>query len=124
MPSGNREVIAYTVFQPADTVVIAKMYNMYGDIPGSNPIRNMPGVYTCIVPEDLDPYEVSITCRTGLGSGLQTLTVKNVNCRLIRDMSGTFTSLQILVTDETGTATDNVGPVEVTISRLPLTSFN
>jgi len=61
MPSGNREVIASTIFVPSvEGVVSAYKRNLSGTA-GVNPTRIGIGHYACLVPEDLDQFHSSIT---------------------------------------------------------------
>lgn len=61
MPSGNREVIAATIFVPnVEGVVTAYKRNLSGTV-GENPTRIGIGHYACLVPEDLDQLHSSIT---------------------------------------------------------------
>jgi hypothetical protein len=138
-----REIIAYTIFDTTTddaptSVQFAKMRNCYGlnienpesppvapfGIPGSKVSKLQTGVYGIVVPEDLDPKEISIELNNrGIHDDEFQFVDAYVNIFRTVDIEGAvvgFTTFSIYLKPNGGETLIDYGQVELTIYRLPL----
>lgn len=95
MSSGNREVLASTVFVPSGSAVTsAYMRNMSGSAT-EKPTRIGTGYYRCKVPIDIDPLKTSVTTHGCSPDGFP----KSVGVVFTRQMPPEFTLLDIYISD-------------------------
>lgn len=120
MASGNREVIASTVFVPvaAGPVTSAYMRNCAGTTTPGVPDRIGVGNWQVFIPGALDQLRISVTARAYNAAGTNLIVTAVIDTGLQPTVDPTL--IDIFVRTDAGALVEvGVLFVEVTISRLP-----
>jgi len=111
---GTREVVASTIFAPANPVVSAYMRNCAGDAAAVVPTRVGAGHYRVTSPDQVELQRQSITARAYNAAGANRLV------QVVPTLTAAGTVLDIYINTDAGVASDDCVNVEVTLARLPL----